>query len=180
MKKFVINLSILSILGLFSCNDKRKEYQIEPIFNEMREMAFSITPEKINFETPDDKTVFAVFMETGYSKNAMSLRCIGDGTISILFTNGGGMIGIGEHESAKAEGLKLLQMASDYITKFKTTDTFRLPVNGETIFYFRTLSGTYFLEEKEKVLGNNKSEFSPLFYQAQNVITQARLIQESK
>lgn len=40
-------------------------------------------------------------METGYEEAVFSLRCITEGSISIYFSNGGGMIGIGEHEDAK-------------------------------------------------------------------------------
>jgi len=168
----------MSILSLFGCKEKQKDYIITPIFTEMREMAFKITPEQINITDSKDNNTFALFMETGYPEAIMSLRCIGDSSISLYFSNGGGMIGIGEHEAARAEGLKLIEMANDYINKGKIVETNILPKYGETYFYIRTKLGNYLIQDIEDSLGNNKSEYSPLFYQAQNVITQARLIQE--
>ncbi|NLA43958.1 hypothetical protein GX865_07530, partial [Candidatus Saccharibacteria bacterium] len=120
------------------------------------------------------------FMESGYQEAIISLRCIGDGSISIYFSNGGGMIGIGEHEAARVEGLKLINIANEYINKGEKVETNILPKNGETFFYIRTKTGNYLIKDIEDRLGDNKSEYSPLFYQAQNVITQARLIQEKK
>jgi len=168
----------MSIFSLFSCKEKQKEYIIKPIFTEMREMAFTITPEQINISDLNENDAFAVFMESGYPDTIMSLRCIGDGSISLYFSNGGGMIGIGEHEAARSEGLKLIEMAKEYLEKGKNVETNILPKNGETYFYIRTKLGNYLIQDIEDKLGNNKSECSPLFYQAQNVITQARLIQE--
>jgi len=168
----------MSIFSFIGCKEQQKEYNVKPIFIEMREMAFNITPEQINISDLEDNAVFAFFMESGYPEAIMSLRCIGDGSISLYFSNGGGMIGIGEHESARVEGLKLIEMAKDYISKGKIVETNNLPKNGETYFYIRTKLGNYLIQDIEDRLGNNKSEFSPLFYQAQNVITQARLIQE--
>ncbi len=170
----------MSIFSLFGCKEKLKEYTIKPIFTEMREMAFKITPEQINIINLKDNDAFAIFMESGYPEAIMSLRCIGDGSISLYFSNGGGMIGIGEHQAARAEGFKLIEMAKDYINKGKIVEAISLPKNGETYFYIRTKLGNYLIQDIEDSLGNNKSEFSPLFYQAQNVITQARLIQEKK
>ena len=170
---------MLSLFSLFACTKAEKTYDVKPIFTEMRNLAFSITPEQINIK-PNEGETFAVFMECGYPDAVISLRCMGDGAISIYFTNGGGMIGIGEHENAKNEGLKLIQLANEFTNKAKIVDQFPIPIKGETIFYIRTRNGVYMIEEEENKLGNNQSEYSPLFYQAQNVITQARLVQENK
>lgn len=105
MRHIIWGMVMLSISSLFGCKEKVKEYDVKPIFTELRNMAFSITPYQINLKLENDNDVFAVFMETGYPEAAMSPRCIRDGSISIYFTNGGGMIGIGEHEAARNEGL---------------------------------------------------------------------------
>ena len=170
----------MTFFSFFGCKGKQKDYLIKPIFTEMREMAFNVTPDQIDLNNLSDDKAFAIFMESGYQEAIMSLRCIGDGSISIYFSNGGGMIGIGEHEAARVEGLKLINMANEYINKGEKVENNILPKNGETFFYIRTKTGNYLIKDIEDRLGNNKSEYSPLIYQAQNVITQARLIQEKK
>ena len=169
---------IATFLGIFSFG--QSNYDVKKIFNDLRNMSFKISPDELKLKLNDDKEVFAVFMETGYNKAALSLRCMGEGSISLYFTNGGGIIGIGEHSEARAEGLKLIKMANEYIKLAKLTTNNDLPKVGFTKFYLRTKSGIYVFEDKEDNLGNKKSLFSPLFYQAQNVITEARKIDESR
>lgn len=69
-------------------------------------------------------------------------------------------------------------MANEFIQKAIKVNTFPTPKNGKTYFYIRTVDGVYFIEDDENKLGNDKSEYSSLFYQAQNVIAQARLIED--
>ncbi|MBN8706493.1 MAG: hypothetical protein J0L62_11510 [Bacteroidetes bacterium] len=173
-------LSLLSSLSIFGFGQSKSPYKVEQVFTDLREMAFSVSPQDLQLQIEDKKIVFAVFMETGYPEAAFSLRCLGEGTISIYFTNGGGFIGIGEHALARKAGMKLIEMSNSFLTKARLTKTYELPKVGYTKFYFRTNSGVFTFEEKEETLGNGKSEFSELFYQAQEVITLVRQIEEEK
>jgi len=155
-------------------------YDIKPVFTEMRDMTFNIDPSELNIHKEFDNQVYAVIMETGYEEAIFSLRCIAEGSISIYFSNGGGMIGIGEHQDAKEKGLLLINESNQYLENFAKVEEYPLPQSGETIFYLLTFDGVYSFSEKEDNLGNNKSDLSPLFYIAQDVITQARLIQENQ
>ncbi len=180
MRRMIMTFSVMTVLSIFGFGQSKSNYKIEPVFSDLRKMSFSVTPEQLGLKIADAKKVFAVFMETGYPEAAFSLRCMGEGTISIYFTNGGGMIGIGEHADVRTAGLKLIEMANSFISKAKVTKSQDIPMNGFTRFYFRTMSGNFMFEDTEDNLGNNRSPFSPLFYQAQKVITKAREVDESK
>jgi hypothetical protein len=165
-----------AICTLFSCTPK--QYTIDPMFIEMRDLFFSVDPKELNIEKEYENQIYAVIMETGYKDVALSLRCFADGTISIYYTSGGGMIGIGEHVDARKAGLSLVEESKKNFKKFELVKEFPLPKDGQTIFYLLTSDGVYSFIEKENTLGNNQSELSPFFYKAQDVITQARLIDE--
>ncbi|MBN2443198.1 MAG: hypothetical protein JXJ04_17690 [Spirochaetales bacterium] len=180
IKKKIIITTLSIFCTLFSCSKNETIYDIKPIFKDMRDMTFSINPTDIGIAKKSENQVYAVIMETGYEEGIYSLRCFAEGSISLLFSNGGGMIGIGEHQEAREKGLLLINESNHYFNKFKKVDEYPLPKKDETIFYLLTFTGIYSYAEKENNLGNNMSALSPLFYKAQDVITQALLIEEKQ
>ena len=166
---------------MVSSKEKSHKYNIEKIFIDMRNMAFNANPTTdLNIKQKKKNQIYGVFMETGYDDYIISLRCFAEGTISIYLSIGGGIIGIGEHEIARKTGLDFIKEADNYLAKSKLTTDYGLPNPGKTIFYILTFDGIYTYMETEDDLGNRKSDFSPLFFKAQDVITQARIIDESR
>jgi len=158
--------------------EKASANKAKQTFFELREMAFSVASRDANI-SQSQSNLLVVLMETGTKGGIMSLRCFSDGTISILFSNGGGTIGIGEHENARKAGLEFIKMSGEYMSHFKPALDHPLPAIGKTIFYLVSPNQTYVYESSENELGNNLSELSPLFYKAQDVITQWRIIEEN-
>ena len=110
--------SILSVItSFFSCKEKTYQYKIASVFTEMRTMAFNIQPSELKITKEKPKQIYGVFMETGYNDAIFSLRCFAEGSISIYFSNGGGIIGIGEHEAARKAGLEIIKEAEKYLLK---------------------------------------------------------------
>jgi hypothetical protein len=113
-------------------------------------------------------------METGYPEALFSLVVFGEGTTSIYFGNGGGVIGAGEHAPVRAAAADLLKAANHNLSKLSPVQAPSLPHIGEVRFYFRTHSGLYAVSAEEEQLGEGKHQLSPLFYAAHNVITAVR------
>jgi hypothetical protein len=180
MRRVVLLLCVLSTLSVFGFGQKRNQYTIAPIFNDMRNLILNLKPEEIKFQSNDDNSVFAVLFECGLNDAAYSMRCTADGSISIFFTTGAGIIGAGEHPDARAEGLKLLQLSNKSIMKTKRTVNNDLPLPGYVRFYFRTKKGNYYYEEKESNISSEKSKFYALYYQAQLVIAKIREYDEKR
>jgi len=181
MKKEMILIAILSsFLGLFTSNEiPATEYTVADVYRDLRQQVFTIAPSKIGVSPTSPDQVFAVMMETGYQGAVVTLVAIADGTVSLYFSNGGGMIGIGQHEGPRKAGMVLLSFSRDFLKQASLTKSFPLPNRGKTRFYFLTQEGVRSTPEfDEKELGSGKSPLSPLFHKAQAVITQARMVNE--
>ncbi len=168
-----------SLLGLFGCN-KTDANQNKPadIYRGLRQQVFAIDPLKIGINPSASNNVWGVVMETGYPEAVVTLVTLADGTVSLYFSNGGGIIGVGQHEGPRKAGNDLLSLSKQYLGQASPTKTFPLPSEGNTRFYFLTSSGIFTAESKEDDLGNNRLPLSPLFHQAHEVIAQARIVDE--
>lgn len=164
-------------MGLFDFLNKRK---VADVFLDLRNQVISLDPSKIGLKPDESNPIFGILMETGYKDAVVSLSAIGDGTVSLYFSNGGGIIGLGQHEKPRIACLSFLSFAKEYISHLESVTDFPLPRKGQTIFYFLTVNGTLRYEAKEDDLGNGRLPLSPLFQKAHEVITEARLVDEKQ
>lgn len=179
-KIFLMKVIImLNILNLFGCGKKEEAYFCAPIYTGMRNHVFSIDPAQLQLQKNENSAVFAVLVETGYPEAVASLVTVSDGTVSLYFSNGGGIIGMGGHEKPRLAAKELLESSQNFVTTLAKTDSYPLPKKDHTRFYILTPEGVFTTEVKECVLGNGKHELSPLFYNAQAVITEIRVTQQS-
>lgn len=180
MKKILIMATIFSIiLNLLGCK-QQEEYKTAEIYNDLRNLAFNADLKKLNVPTKEGRKTYGVIMETGYPEAVATLVAMGDGSVSLYFSNGGGIIGVGEHESARKISLEYIKEADNYLKYAAKTNAYPLPKQKQTIFYFLTYEGVFTYGALESDLGENHSELSKLFYNAQDLISEARLIDESR
>jgi len=124
--------------------------------------------------TADRPQVWGVVMETGYPEAVATLVVLGEETTSLYFSNGGGVIGAGEHAAVRAAGEILLASAEQYLDGFTVTAATPLPRVGQVRFYLRTFTGTLSAKANEEDLGEGRHTLSPLFHTAHSVITAVR------
>ena len=147
----------------------------------LREMVFNLKPDKIGLTKETFKhPVWGMVMETGIPEGYYTLVSLADGTTSLYFSNGGGIIGGGEHENVRKASGYFLTGAQHFYKKAKKVTSNPAPQNGEVNFYFLTFSGTLMYSASEEKLGNDKDELSDLFYAAHGVISELRETQEEK
>jgi hypothetical protein len=158
-----------------------KPPQPAEVYSGLRNQILSLDPKDAGItqsnETPN---VWGILMETGYQEAVVTLVSLADGTTSLYFSNGGGMIGGGEHDTVAQATKSFVISAEKYYQQMTLTKSFPLPVTGRVKFYILTFSGIFTIDIDENELGNGKHELSPLFYSGQDVITQFRLVQEQK
>ena len=180
MKRGIIMASFMaSLLGLFGCNKEQpKNYKMAYVYRDLRQQVLTLDPAKIGLPASDKSQICAALMETGYPEAVATLVTIADGTVSLYFSNGGGIIGVGQHDGPRRASDLFLREASSYLSHAKVTKEFPLPKKGNTRFYFLTNGGVFTYEAKEDDLGNNRLPLSPLFHKGQEVITEARIVDE--
>ncbi|MDH3402129.1 MAG: hypothetical protein OES32_06900 [Acidobacteriota bacterium] len=137
-------------------------------------MALSLTPRDAGRPNAGDSEVLAVLMETGYPRAVVSLVAIVDGTTSLYFSNGGGVIGAGATSAVAQASKELAAAAEGYLSQASRTEGTPLPGNGRVVFYFVTPQGTFTAEGAEEELGNDRHPFSKLFHLGHEVITAIR------
>lgn len=161
-------------------DESNSNYKPAKIYQDLRQMVLTTNPEKLGLSPSESNRVWGMLMETGYKEAVATLVSLGDGTVSLYFSNGGGYIGVGEHKGPREASNNFLSAAPEFLSNASLVKSFPLPKEGNTRFYFLTFDGVYAVESKEDDLGNNKSSLSPLFFKAQDVITQLRLWDEQK
>lgn len=152
------------------------EYKPEDVYLGLRDNVLGLTPSQISNDGP----VLAVLMETGYSAAVVTLVAVADGTVSLYFSNGGGIIGSGEYPQVRAVGLDMIKEAADHLPTLVKADSHSLPRESYTSFYVVTTSGAYTQSVLEDDLGNERHALSPLFFAGHKLIAYIRAAEEHR
>src|SRR5687767_15138455 len=118
-------------------------------------------------------------METGYPEAVATLVGLADGTTSMYFSNGGGMIGAGQHPQVAATTKRWLELAEEAVDALsEAPGEVELPDEGTTQLVAVTETGLRAARAPEDELGGGAHPLSPLFYAGHDVITAIRLVDE--
>jgi hypothetical protein len=179
LRGVVLMAGILSTL--FGGKAVANDYQLAEPYTGLRKTIFETNPRDIGINLPTNEiAVWGVLMETGYAKAIVTLVSLADGTVSLYFSNGGGIIGLGPHAGPHQASEALLKAAPTFLGSTEPTSNFPLPQQTETRFYLLTNRGVFTASAREEDLGKDRSPLSPLFYKAQDLITQIRLVNEQQ
>src|ERR1044072_386768 len=151
-----------AIRGLFG--SKRPNEGNPEVFQELRNMILTTDPQELGLSKTDGPQVWGLLMETGYSEGSFTLVALGDGSVSLYFSKGGAIIGIGEHEAPRTIATELLALAQNYVSETSSTTDYPVPTSGITRFYFLTFDGVRMADGKEEDMGYNRHALSPLFH----------------
>lgn len=84
------------------------DYAPADVYSGLRCQVLALKP---NDHGLSDRQPFAVLMETGYEEAVATLAVIADGTTSLYFSNGGGVIGAGQHAAVRKASSDFLPMS---------------------------------------------------------------------
>ncbi len=123
--------------------------------------------------------VWAVLVDMPIADTWVSLICIAEGSVSLYFGTGGGIIGAGEHESVWLATKKYLMKAEEIVDKMKDFKPVKLESLEKVTFHVLMHEGkrTDSAKEEELVLGEEFTDhyLSELYHLAQDVISEIRL-----
>ena len=144
--------------------------------SELRARALSAKPAELGLaQTEYASTVWGVLMETGLPDGAAyTLVVLADGSTSLYFSTGGGVIGAGAHASVREASTALLREANQVHASARSTTNTPLPKPGQVVFYLLAPNGTLAYGAPEESLGAGKDQFSSLFFAGHAVITEVR------
>jgi hypothetical protein len=180
MKRIIAMASLFSILsGLVTSVFAADTYQVADAYRELRNIVLTTKPESLGLQ-PRGNDVWGVVMETGYPGAVVSLVALADGTVSMYFSNGGGIIGLGPRPEPHRIGTELITSAQKFSLQAIATKIFPLPKVSYTRFYFLTGNGVVSVEAKEDDLGNWRHALSSLFHKAHELISAIRVIDEQR
>src|SRR5687768_634056 len=140
----------------------------------LRTMVLEIKPEELSIPRNEFPKTFALVMEMGYPKGSATLAVIADGTTSLYFSGGGGIIGGGAQEPVRDASRKLLTLAQEITESAALEAASPRPAAGQVRFVVLTDEGRRATEATEAELGEGRHELSPLFDAAHDVITELR------
>ena len=183
----VVLISVLALLGLAVVVAKQRAHSksgsvlpksANPM-PELRAKVFATDPKELGL-APSEKRphVWGVVMEIGYPQATASLVALGEGTVSLYFSTGGGVIGAGEHAYVRQEAAKLIDAGEGYLDQLSPTTNFSLPQAERVRFYILTFSGPVTADAAESDLAGGKHPLSQFYMMGQNVITEIRQISQ--
>ncbi len=154
--------------------------QISPTYTNLRDQIFSLSKDNDFMASIGNTYPIAILMETGFENGSYSLVAVSDGSVSIYFSNGGGIIGAGEHPEVREIALKFIELSKDYTNFLKQVSEYPLPGQGKTRFYVIGKDSVQSEEFGEDDLGNSRLPLSPLFLKGHELISAIRLIEEQR
>lgn len=179
MKRTFFMASFFSfIAGLFSPSASAADYKVAEAYSGLRNMVLTTKPDSIGVKLKDPNEVWGVVMETGYPEAVASLVALADGTVSLYFSNGGGIIGLGPHAGPRRAAQSFLAASQQFSKQLQPTKSYPLPKSSYTRFYLLTGNGVLTVEAKEDDFGNNRHSLSPLFYKAHDLISEVRAVDQ--
>jgi hypothetical protein len=155
---------------------KSKPQPPQNVYPGMRSNVLSLKPDEIGVvPTSEMPVVWGVLMETGYPSATVTLVSLADRTTSLYFSNGGGIIGAGQHAQVAQATIEFLVLAQKFYSQMQPTTTFPLPALAKVRFYLLTFAGVVTAEVDEEILGRELHRLSPLFHKAHEVIGNVRV-----
>jgi hypothetical protein len=175
MKQLCCLILMTSFLSRLFGGESTASYETADVYRSLRQQVFDLRKENFNELEP-----IAILLETGMADGCYTLVAVSDGSTSLYFSNGGGIIGAGQHPKGADASKAFLVFARNFEDQLKKTEEYPLPQPGMTRFYIVRKDSVLTGEFKEDDLGNGKVPLSPLFHKGHELITTIRLIEEKR
>ena len=161
---------------------KHKETRVDKnIYADLRNQALSVTHSQLQLDIDSSSTtLYGVVVDFDMGPAIVTIVAFKSGDASVYLNTGQMFIGGYGREKIRNSGLKLVNEAQSYLDKTKLTALTDLPGKQNIKFFLLTNKGKFFHEEPFANIESNKSEWSKLFYLANDIVTQYRLIDQNK
>ena len=147
----------------------------------LREYALSVTAESAGITPrPGNAQVWGVLMEIGFPDAVATLVSLADGTTSLYFSTGGGVVGAGAHPAVRDAAAAFIAVADAQLAHFSGATEYPQPAPGRVRFYLRTYEGLETAEASDADLREERHPLAPLFRAGHAVIAAVRRSTEAR
>ncbi len=148
---------------------------------QLRQRILSLKPVELGLApTAALPDVWGVIVELGYTEGSATLVSLADGTTSLHYSTGGGLLSRADY-APLAEASKALVIAGQkFVSQMSGTTDFSLPEAGHVRFLLLTYIGIVAAVATEKSLLSGAHPLSPLFQHTQDTLSQLGKLAEKK
>jgi hypothetical protein len=148
-------------------------------FLRLRERLLRLAPAEIGLVPAPP--VWAVLMELGLPGGVVSLAAVADGTTSVCFSSGGGILGAGDDSQVRLASEIFLAVAEENLDRLEPArvEDLALPADGEVRFHALTPDGPRTGHAPVSDITRQDDRLLLLYAAGQEVLTQVRLQRES-
>jgi hypothetical protein len=153
----------------------------ESTYLQLRQRVLNLDPHELGISSSSTSgIVWGVMMETGYEVGSASLAVFADGTTSLYFSTGGGLLGSPEYLPVAEAAKEMVVQAEHSLGQLSPSEEIALPSAGMVRFTLLTFSGTLTAEDSEHSLTSGNQPLSGLYSAGRETLTQLRLLQDKK
>jgi hypothetical protein len=181
--KHLLTVILLITLSLVSFGQK----QVNKIpadknpYEEFRNRALKVTPVDLELNLPlVDTTVYGVIIDWPIQKNVATIVVFSTGDASVYLKSGQIFIGGFAYPSIKNLALEMIFSAQRLLSETIKTENFAFPDSSLIQFSFLTNNGIFVYHETVESIDKNQTQWAPLFYKGNQIITEYRLITQNK
>lgn len=178
MRNLIIMATFLSIFTRLCGEQEQPVYEVAEVYTGLRSQVLNLDEKESGWLK--DKPVYAVLVEMGRPDGVITVVAIADGTASLYFSKGGGMIGLGEHENVRPKSVGLVDFSESQLKNMEKIEDYPLPKPGEVQFYAVTPNGIFTAKNKEIRLENPNNPLHKFYAQTHDLITQMRIAEERR
>ena len=174
----ILFLTFIAFLAV-SLSPLSAQAEGELSITEIRDKYFQMKPQEIGLSKDSfQHPVWGIIMETGFADGHFTLITLADGTTSLHFSTGGGILGGGAHESVRQFAGRYLLGAQYFVAKASKVDDYPVPPDGQVTFSFLTFDGVSQISAPEKNMGVGEHEYANLFYAAHELMHELSKFEE--
>lgn len=144
----------------------------------LRTMALSASRQSLGL--PASSRPVVALMDIATDDYTLTVVATDDGSASIYFSNGGGLIGGGQrHDAIRQAALEMIGVAGQSVPQMALVKEYPLPGAGQTSFYVVTDAGVLSATAPtRRIEGDRSHPLRALYAAGQDVITQYRRSQQ--
>lgn len=141
-------------------NPELPNHEIAPVYQALRAKLLELDPVEVGFQASrEHPTTWGVLMETHYPEGVVTQAALLDGTTSLYFSTGGGILGSGNQAQVGKAARAMLAVAEAHLELTHPVKACPLPPPGRVAFHLLTYGG---LRTAQADVGDLVAGTSPL------------------